>query len=56
MNKIKDKLEKVENEILEIEADQHPDFYKDSKEARTRMVELLQKLDELKVAVEQHSN
>lgn len=39
--------EKVQNEIAELEADQHPNFFKDEPEGRKRMVVLLNELNAL---------
>lgn len=42
-------IEDIENEITELDADQHPNFYKASLEGRKRMIELLQEMNMLEV-------
>lgn len=38
--------EEIKNEIFELEADQHPNFFRDEPRGRKRMVVLLEKLNE----------
>ena len=39
--------EEIVDEIQELEADQHPNFLRDSNEGRERMIVLLQKLNRI---------
>lgn len=44
-------IEDVQNEIAELEADQHPNFFKDEPKGRERMSVLLKKLNVLEESV-----
>ena len=48
VEEIPEAVENIENEIDELDADQHPNFHKASPEGRKRMAELLQKMNMLK--------
>ena len=41
-------VEEIENEIEELEADQHPDYYKNESEGRLKMMKLLKELNTAK--------
>ena len=47
MKKVIQTKEEIENEIEELESDQHPNFYKNEHDGRRRMSVLLQELNSI---------
>ena len=51
MRKVTNTKEEIQTEIAELEADQHPDFFRDEPKGRKHMSALLNKLNVLEESV-----